>query len=150
MGLLGFAVTLLPVVDDKAVLVTHVYVTAPLAVRVIGVPAHCTKDVGAMDTVGRGFTVIGIVAAVVQPLLVEPTTVYVVDIVGDALTVAPVCDDSPFAGVQEYVTALMAVNMVDPPMHIAPSVALTDVGGLTDTGNSDVAVQPKPVVPVTE
>jgi hypothetical protein len=52
----GFAFTLAPVVALKFVFGDHVYVVAPLAVKVVELPEHI---VGGADrvTVGVGFTV---------------------------------------------------------------------------------------------
>jgi hypothetical protein len=106
------------------------------------VPAHCVNDAGAKVTFGNGLTVIGTMAEVVHPLLVVPTTVYVVEVVGDAVIIASVCEEMPAAGVQKYVDALTAVIVVLPPKHIALSEALASVAGLTVTGKVALAVQP--------
>ena len=48
--------------------------------------------------VGNAFTVTVTVPVLVQPAAVVPVTVYVIVEVGSAVTVAPVVDDKPVAG----------------------------------------------------
>lgn len=70
---------------------------APLAVSVVELPAQIVTEVGETVTLGEAFTVIVDVAVFVQPLAV-PVTVYVVVVVGEAVTVAPVVVFNPVPG----------------------------------------------------
>ena len=70
-------------------LVFQRYVLAPLAVRVVEEPAHIAALAGLIDTDGGEITVTVDPAEFVQPLMSVPVTVYVVVIVGVAVTDGP-------------------------------------------------------------
>ena len=99
----------------------HRYVvpaTELVALNVDDFPRQIDDGVDVGVITGIGLTVTNIVAEFEQPPLVAET-VYVVVLVGFAVTLEPVVDDKPVAGVQVYdVAALVAVNTVLPPGHI--------------------------------
>lgn len=95
------AVTVLPVVALRPVPGDQLYVLAPLAVSVIPLPEQMVAAVaGLIETGGRGFTVMVLVAVELQPLALVPVSVYVVVVAGVAITVAPVVVLSPVDGDQ--------------------------------------------------
>jgi hypothetical protein len=98
-------------------------------------------------TVGRGLTVIVLVAIFVQPVALVPVTVYVVVAVGDTVTDDP--DKLP--GFQVYVAAPFAVSVVVPPEQIVlnDALLLTEGRGLTVIVLVAIFVQPVALVPVT-
>jgi hypothetical protein len=69
----------------------------PLDVNVNVEPAQIGELLPAVG-VGNAFTVTVTVPVLVQPAAVVPVTVYVIVEVGLAVTVAPVVDDKPVAG----------------------------------------------------
>jgi len=71
----GVAVTVAPVVEDKPVAGLQLYVVAPLAVSETLLPIHNAADEGVTMTVGVGFTVIIAVAVFVHPFASVPVTV---------------------------------------------------------------------------
>jgi len=73
--LAGFAVTVLPVVDDKPVPGDQLYVVAPLAVKTTLLPGHIDGDDGVTLIVGFELTVTVTLVAPVQPLASVPVTV---------------------------------------------------------------------------
>jgi hypothetical protein len=95
----GLAVTLAPVVELRFVAGDHVYVLAPLAVSVALCPMQMV-GFGVTVTTGIGFTVTVTCAVAVHPRT-SPVTVYVVVVVGFAVTVAPVVELKPVAGDHE-------------------------------------------------
>ena len=68
----------------------QLYVDAPLAVRVVELPAQIVALDADVDTVGAVLTVIARVDVFVHPLALVPVTVYVVVDVGDTVTDEPV------------------------------------------------------------
>lgn len=77
----------------------HVYVVAPPDDIVVDEPLHNVTVPPVTVTVGDGFTVITCVPLAVQPLALVPVTVYVVVVVGEHTTMAPVVELSPADGV---------------------------------------------------
>jgi hypothetical protein len=67
---------------------------------------------GETVTTGTGFTVTVTCAVAVQPSA-SPVTVYVVVEFGVAVTVEPVAELNPVAGLHEYVFAPLALSVVD-------------------------------------
>jgi hypothetical protein len=98
----GLAVTDAPDVGDNPVVGVQVYVTAPEAVSVVLLPLHMATS-GDTVTVGLGCTITSTVVVLVHPVKLVPVTVYIVVTAGLAVTVAPVVDDRPAAGLQVYV-----------------------------------------------
>jgi hypothetical protein len=96
----GFAVTTAPVVPLKPVEGDQLYVDAPDAASVVLLPEHKVNVVGVTFVIGVGFTVMVTVVDPLQPPLV-PVTVYVVVLVGDAVTIDPVVPLNPEAGDHE-------------------------------------------------
>jgi hypothetical protein len=92
----GFAVTLAPVEALNPVLGDHEYVFAPLAVNVVFAPLQILGEFTAR--VGKGKTVTILVIVFVQPFTAVPVIVYVVVVVGFAVTLAPVVALSPVLG----------------------------------------------------
>jgi hypothetical protein len=68
-----------------------------------------------------------------------------------AVTVAPVVELKPVAGLQVYVLAPDALKNVFTPGHtgLAPAAAVTTGRGFTDTVTVAVLLQPDPLLPVT-
>lgn len=99
--------------------------------------------------VAPGSTVTTDVAVPVQPPL-SPVTVYVVVVVGEAVTVAPVVPLNPVAGDQLYVLAPLAVKVALLPAHMVTLAGVTETVGTVFTVTTTV-VDPEhpPVVPVT-
>ena len=95
----GEAVTDEPVVELNPVAGLQVYELAPVAVSVVDCPAQ--MDAGGTEMTGGGFTVTVTCAVAVHPFLV-PVTVYVVVLVGVAVTLAPVVALNPVAGDHAY------------------------------------------------
>ena len=75
MVVVGFAVTIAPVVADKPVAGLHVYVVAPLAVNDVLLPLQIIGADGVTVTVGVVLTVIVAVAVFVHPFASVPVTV---------------------------------------------------------------------------
>ena len=89
-------------------------------------------------------------AVAVHPAAEVPVTVYVVVDVGLAVTVDAVVLLKPEEGLQLYVFAPPAVNVVDCPKQIATGGETVTTGnGLTVTVTCAVAVHPAADVPVT-
>lgn len=87
-------------------------------------------DVGVTATVGVGFTITVIVCVELQ-LPFEPVMVYVVVTVGLAVTTLPVVALNPEDGDHAYVVAPLAVNVVEPPLHIVlPGEAVATTVGV--------------------
>lgn len=63
-------------------------------------PVQIAGPDGLTATVGFGFTVTVTVAVLLQPAAFVPVTVYVVVLVGLAVTEAPLVDDRPVDGLQ--------------------------------------------------
>jgi hypothetical protein len=103
-------------------------VDAPVAARVVEAPAQIVTSVPAF-TVGNGFTVRVLLTVPEQPLAV-PVIVYVVVVIGDAITVAPVVALRPVEGLHAYVPAPEAVSEVEEPVHIAvgPLTVIVGIG----------------------
>lgn len=97
MVLVGFAVTLAPVVPLSPVAGLHEYVVAPDALSVVELPAHIEAEFTVIG--GKGFTVTVQVVVPVQPPL-PAVSVYVVVLAGLAVTVAPLVELNPVAGLQ--------------------------------------------------
>ncbi len=68
-------------------------------------PTQIVEGLAAMPVgaAGVGYTVIEMAFVAVQPIGAEAVTVYVVDVVGEAVTVAPVVVFNPVDGVHEKV-----------------------------------------------
>jgi hypothetical protein len=95
----GLAVTVAPVVALRPVAGAHVYVVAPLAVKLVPTPEHTEADEGVTVTVGVVLTVMATDWVELHEPLV-PVTVYVVVEPGVAVTVAPVVALKPVEGLQ--------------------------------------------------
>ena len=99
--------------------------------------------------VGSGFTVTTVDTEELQPSDV-PVTVYVVDTVGVAVTVAPVEAERAVDGAHVYVVAPLAVIVPELPVQIVSPVAMFVVGiGLTVTVRVCVFTHELLLVPVT-
>lgn len=94
------AVTLDPVVALSPVAGDQLYVLAPLAVKLCVPVPQKVPDVGVKFKSGNGFTVTPTFAEAVQLLESVATTLYVVDTVGDAVTLDPVVALKPEPGDQ--------------------------------------------------
>jgi hypothetical protein len=123
---------------------------APEAVKVVLPPVQIEGAVGVTDTVNEGVTVTVTVVVDEQPDPSIPVTVYVVVVAGFAVTVAPVVALRPVAGLQVYVTAPEAVNVVEPPVQIVGFAGVTASDVLpTFTVTVPVPVQPSGSVATT-
>jgi len=147
----GFAVTLGMLVALSPVGGDQEYIEAPLAVRVTEDPKQMEGATGVTATLGRFLTVTVTEAVLVHPAALVPVTIYVVEVVGLAITVVPVVPLSPAAGAHTYVNAPLAVRLTDPPIHIVGDAGLIVIVGLEFTVTTTVAVpvHPLPSVPVT-
>jgi len=85
---------------------------------------------GVTVIVGLGLTVTVTVVLPVQPTKGVPVTVYVVVVVGKAVTTDPVVPDKPVPGDQLYVLAPPAVSTTLPPGHIEGADGVTVIGKL--------------------
>ena len=99
-----------------------------MAVSVIPEPAQTTVGFVTAVIVGSAFTVIAMVCVCEHPAL-SPITVYVAFTVGVS-TIAELLDAE---GNHVYVLAPVAVNVVDPPKHMAVGLAATFTVGLGST-----------------
>ena len=135
-----------PVVLLNPVEGLHVYEFAPDAVSAADCPIHIGAGVGTVIT-GAGLTVTVTCAVAVHPTLV-PVTVYVVVLVGVAVTEVPAVLLSPVGGDHVYVVAFPdAVRLTLCPWQIEVlGLTLTIGSGFTVTVTC--AVHP-PGVPVT-
>jgi hypothetical protein len=94
----GPAVKLVPVVPDNPVAGDQAYVDAPPAVSVVDEPLHIATAGGVQVIVGNGLTVTVVVVEPVHPAAVVPVMVYVVVLVGFAVTLDPDVPERPVAG----------------------------------------------------
>jgi hypothetical protein len=92
----------------------HVYVLAPLAVRLSELPAHNVGDAGVMDNTGNAYTVNVRAADAVHPELLVPVTEYTDVTDGEIATETEV---DPM--LQLYVFAPLALRVPDCPAHTA-------------------------------
>lgn len=125
----GLAVTFAPVVADNPVAGLHAYVEAPLAFNAVDCPAHIVGLAGVTETTGNGFTLTVAVAVLVHPAALVPVTVYVIVLVGLAVTFAPVVALKPVDGDQVYVEAPEAVKLTDAPIQIFEVAGVTATKG---------------------
>ena len=100
------------------------------------------------DIVGNVKTVTTAVAVFKHPLTEVPVIVYVVVVVGFAVTLAPVVALNPVLGDQLYVFAPLAVNVVLAPLQILGELTVTVGNGKTVTTAVAVFKQPFATVPV--
>ncbi len=142
----GLAVTLAPVVALKPVLGDQVYVFAPLAVSVVLAPLQMLGEFTL--TVGIGKIVTVAVAVFKHPFTAVPVIVYVVVVVGFAVTLAPVVALSPVLGDQVYVFAPLAVSVALAPLQILGELTVIVGNGRTVTVVVVVFKQPLAAVPV--
>ena len=112
----GVLVTELPVLEFRNVEGDQEYRSAPLAVKVLAMPAQVVIFSDAV-TVGKEFTVITSRAQVLQLLTPVPVTVYVVVTVGLAVIKAPVVVLSPAAGDQVKESAPLALMPALSPLQ---------------------------------
>jgi hypothetical protein len=143
----GLAVTGEPMVELNPVAGDHTYVVAPVAVSDV---VDCPLQIETFgETVSMiPFTVTVTCADAVHPLVV-PITVYVVFVVGFAVTVEPVELLSDEDGDQEYVVAPLAVNEVGKPLQIAVLGETVITTVVTVIVPWPVDVHPLASVPVT-
>lgn len=121
----------------------------PLPVRVVELPLQIVTLEPALIT-GSELTLTVTAAVFTHPFALVPTTVYVVVVVGFAIRLAHVLQESPVVGVHIYDTAPVAFSVVLAPRHIATfEPALTTGNGFTETVTDDAALHPAALVPVT-
>lgn len=122
----------------------------PLAVIVTLLPSQTLVEVAVAVTMRSVDTVMVIVAEEVQPLEEVPVTVYSVVEAGLASTEAPVVEERSVAGLQTYVEAPLAINVVVSPEQIEGSVAVGfKLITVTFTVTVELEVHPLAAVPVT-
>ena len=92
----GVAETVAPLVELRFVFGLHEYAVAPEALKLAAEPAHMFCGAGAV-TFGNAVTDTAIVFVLLQPFVV-PVTVYVIGLVGDAVTAAPLVAFSAVVG----------------------------------------------------
>ena len=110
VGVVGVAVTGLPVAAERLADGAHEYVRALLAVSIADAPIQRLSKSLVTLTFGSGFTVIVVLAEFVHPLASVPLTVYTVVFVGERLVVAPFGTELFVNGSQLYVAAPLAVT----------------------------------------
>jgi uncharacterized protein with GYD domain len=125
----------------------HTYVDAPFAVSVVEDPVQIDDVPAVAVTVGVPTTVTVTVLVLVQPFDAVPTTVYVVVLVGETVTVVPV----RLPGFHTYVAPPLPVSVVLLPVQMVPLAADDVMVGVVFTVmvRVDVFVQPFAFVPVT-
>ena len=130
--------------------VFQLYVFAPEAVIVVDCPLQIAVLVAEVLTVGGAEIPIATVAVVFGQPEAVPVTVYVVGLVGLAVTTAPVVPLSPVFGAQEYVPEPLAVKVAELPEQIELLEDETATCALAETVTveMDVLLHPE-VVPVT-
>jgi hypothetical protein len=96
----GVATGLAQLVQLKPAAGVQLYVVAPLAVRLTEPPEQTAGADGVTDKVGVGLTLIAILVVSLQPVASVPITVYVVAVLGLAVTTAPVVEFKLLAGLQ--------------------------------------------------
>jgi hypothetical protein len=144
----GDANTVPPVVVLSPVAGDQVNDEAPLATRVVVLPLH-NEVLPEITMAGPALIATDLVVAAEQPLLPVPVTVYVVDTIGDAVTLAPLLALSVAAGDHVYVFAPDALMVVLVPLHtLEPPLVLIVGSGFTVTPIDLVFEQPF-AVPVT-
>ena len=137
----GFAVTLAPVVEFRAVDGLHVYVFAPPAVSTVDCPSQIVGD-GETAITGNRLTVTVTCAVAVHPFR-SPVMVYVMVAAGLAVTFEPVVELNAVAGLHVYVFAPLAESGVDCPMQMVGDGVTESTGsGLTVTVTWAVEVHP--------
>jgi hypothetical protein len=115
----------------------------------VDAPEQIATSVPAL-TVGNGFTVTVKVVVPLHPTPEVPVIVYVVVVVGLAVTDPPAVAERPVAGLQENAFAPEAVSTVLPPRQMA-FVPVTEMTGTEFTATVTLAEskQPAALVPVT-
>ena len=118
--MVGEATTLLPVDKLKLLLGLHVYELAPEAVNVADCPEQIVLEGDTTNVLGLvTFTVITALAVLVdEQEATLDNTVYVVVIVGDAITLLPVEELKDDEGLQVYVEPPETVNVEEDPKQI--------------------------------
>jgi hypothetical protein len=145
----GFAVTLVPVLELNPMVGVHVYMLAPLAVNVALFPVHMLVSEATTVTSGTGLTVIFTLAESLHPFASVPTTQYEPEAVLSAVTEAPVVLVKPALGYHTYVVPPLAFITVLPPVQIDGETAVAVTDGLsTDTLTVAVELHPSELVPV--
>lgn len=125
------------------------YPVPPVAVNPVVVPEQIETALPAL-IVGKGFTVTVTTDVLVQPPPAVPTTVYVVVVVGLATGFAIVELLNVAEGVQAYVVAPVAPNVVEEPLQMAELTLLAvTVIPPTVIVTTSVAVHPPASVPTT-
>ena len=142
----GLAVTDEPVVALNPVAGDHEYVVAPFAVNVADCPRQ-KLTFGETVTTGAGLTVTVTCVEPVHPFR-SPMTVYVVVLVGLAVTEVPDELLNVAAGLQIYVLAPLAVSVVDCPLQIVAGATVMFGWLAIVTVTCAVAVHPSEL-PVT-
>jgi len=122
------------------------YVVPPFPVIVVLKPMQMAVGEAVAVMFGNGFTVSMTVVVPVQPAVVVPVTVYVVDAVGDTVKLAPAPD-----GLHVYELAPVAAIVELWPAQTAMGVAVAETvgSGFTVSVTVVVPVQPHASVPVT-
>ena len=125
---------------------------APNAVITVLLPGQTEGGAADNDTVNVDTTEILTVCVPAQPLALVPVTVYVVELPGVAVTVAPVVALNPVEGVHEYVPpapAPLAVIGTFPPGHMLGLGGVTVIVGVGLTVTTTVAVLLHPFISVS-
>ena len=144
---LTLAVTTDPVVVLRPIAGDHVYESAPVANKLTELPEQIVAELTLI--VGEVLTVTTLVLVDEQPADDTPITVYVVLVVGLAVTVLPVIALIPVEGVQLQVAAPVAVSVPLNPLQILNAGVDVSAGnGLTVTTDVVLPVQPFEAVPV--
>jgi len=146
----GFAVIDAPFVALNPVEGAHEYEVAPDAASAVLLPLQIGEGVVTAIT-GFWLTVTMTIEVAMQPLPLIPVVVYVVVVVGLAVTDAPLVALNPIDGVHVYEAAPDAASVVLLSLQIGAGVATVIVGfGFILTATCVVVEHPLLFVPVME
>jgi PII-like signaling protein len=131
-----------------------VYGRVPPAANIVAAPLlpplQPTFVIDVVVSDGTGLTETVTIDKLTHPRLFVPVTVYVVLVVGAAVTLGPDVADRPVAGDHANVAAPVAVSTVDEPVQIATSIpAMTRGNGFTMTVTIAGVLHPPLVIAVT-
>ena len=108
--MIGEAISLAPLAVFKDATGDQVYVLAPNTDNVEDLPAHIEGGLEDVERLGTCTTETVTVVKLLQPCVLEPTTVYVFVVFGLAVTLAPTVGVNPAEGLHVYVLAPDAFN----------------------------------------
>ena len=109
-------------------------------------PEQIVCAAGVAVATGVSFTVTVTVPVLTHPFASVPVTVYVVVVVGLAVTAAPVVADNPVEGLHVYVLAPLAVKLILLPVQIVGADGVMVIAGkaltVCDNGTTELVLSP--------